>query len=196
LREEYTAIVNAGFTLQIDDPDLPDGWQMFPELSVADYRTYAKLRVEALNHALRGLPREQVRLHVCWGSFKGPHQADLPLREIADIIFSVNASAYSIEASNPVHEYEWEVFRDVKVPDGALLVPGVVGHCTDFIEHPSLIAQRLARYAELVGRENVAAGTDCGIGPRVGHAEIAWAKLTALADGAAAASQTLWKRAG
>ena len=195
MRAEYRAIVDAGFLLQIDDPDLPDGWQMYPEMSVADYRRYAELRVDALNHALRDIPREKIRLHVCWGSFHGPHQSDIPLRDIIDIIFKVRASSYSIEASNPRHEHEWRVFEEVKLPEGAVLIPGVVGHCTDFIEHPELVAERLVRYAKLVGRENVMAGTDCGLGPRVGHAEIAWAKLEALAEGARLASKELWRRA-
>jgi 5-methyltetrahydropteroyltriglutamate--homocysteine methyltransferase len=195
MREEYNAIVAAGFTLQIDDPDLPDGWQMYPKMSVAEYRKYAQLRVDALNHALRDIPKEKVRLHVCWGSFHGPHQGDIPLPEIIDIIFSVRAMTFSIEASNPVHEHEWDVFEKVKLPEGAVLVPGVVGHCSDFIEHPALVAQRLERYAALVGKENVMAGTDCGLGPRVGHAKIAWAKLRAMAEGARLASKELWGRA-
>jgi 5-methyltetrahydropteroyltriglutamate--homocysteine methyltransferase len=192
---EYKAIVDAGFLLQIDDPDLPDGWLMYPDMSVADYRKYATLRVAALNHALRDIPREKIRLHVCWGSFHGPHYDDIPLRDIIDIIFSVKASSYSIEAANPVHEHEWSVFETVKVPDGAVLIPGVVGHCTDFIENPELVAQRLLRYAKLVGRENLMAGTDCGLRGRVGHASIAWAKLKALSEGAARASKALWGRA-
>jgi len=195
MREEYKAIVDAGFLLQIDDPDLPDGWQMYPDMSVGDYRRYAALRVEALNHALRDIPKEKIRLHVCWGSFHGPHQNDIPLREIIDIVFSVRAGSYSIEASNPRHEHEWRVFEEVKLPEGAMLVPGVVGHCTDLIEHPELVAERLVRYANLVGRENVMAGTDCGLGPRVGHAKVAWAKLESLVEGARIATKRLWGRA-
>jgi 5-methyltetrahydropteroyltriglutamate--homocysteine methyltransferase len=194
MREEYKAIVDAGFLLQIDDPDLPDGWQMFPEMSVADYRKYATLRVDALNHALRDIPRERIRLHVCWGSFHGPHQQDIPLKDIVDIIFRVRASSYSIEASNPCHQHEWRVFEEFKLPEGAMLIPGVVGHYSDFIEHPELIAERLVRYADLVGRENVMAGTDCGLGPRVGHPKIAWAKLEALAEGARIATRRLWAK--
>jgi len=194
LRDEYKAIVGAGFLLQIDDPDLPDGWQMFPDMSVREYRKYATLRVDAINHALRGIPREKVRLHVCWGSFHGPHRSDIPLKDIVDIIFRVHASSYSIEASNPVHEHEWRVFEDVKPPEGTVLIPGVVGHCCDFIEHPELVAQRLLLYAKLLGRENVMGGTDCGLGPRVGSPEIAWAKLEALAQGARLASKQLWAR--
>jgi 5-methyltetrahydropteroyltriglutamate--homocysteine methyltransferase len=196
MREEYRAIVDAGFLLQIDDPDLPDGWQMYPEMSVRDYRKYATMRVDALNHALRGIPRERVRLHVCWGSFHGPHQHDIPLEHIIDIIFRVRASSYSIEASNPVHEHEWRVFEKAKPPEGATLIPGVVGHACDFIEHPELVAERLVRYANLLGRDNVMGGTDCGLGPRVGSSEIAWAKLVSLAQGARLASKRLWTRRG
>jgi 5-methyltetrahydropteroyltriglutamate--homocysteine methyltransferase len=194
MRTEYKAIVDAGLLLQIDDPDLPDGWQMYPGMSVAEYRQYATVRVDALNHALRGIPRDRVRLHVCWGSFHGPHQQDIPLKDIIDIIFRVRAGAYSIEASNPRHEHEWRVFETLKLPEGAVLIPGVVGHCTDLIEHPELVAERLVRYANLVGRENVMGGTDCGLGPRVGHARIAWAKLEALAEGARLATKRLWVR--
>ncbi len=195
LHEEYKAIVDAGFTLQIDDPDLPDGWNCLPDMDVAGYRKYAGLRVAALNHALRDIPPEKVRLHVCWGSFHGPHHDDIPLADIVDLILSVRAKSFSIEASNPCHEHEWKVFETVKLPDGATLVPGVVGHCSDFIEHPDLIAERLVRYATLVGRENVLAGTDCGLGTRVGHASICWAKFEAMAEGARRATRTLWGRA-
>jgi 5-methyltetrahydropteroyltriglutamate--homocysteine methyltransferase len=194
MRDEYRATVDAGFTLQIDDPDLPDGWNCLPDMTVAQYRKYAAMRVEALNYALRGIPREKVRLHVCWGSFHGPHHDDIPLKDIVDLIFKVRAGSFSIEASNPAHEHEWRVFEEVKLPKGATLVPGVVGHCTDFIEHPDLIAERLTRYADLVGRENVIAGTDCGIGSRVGHPEICWAKLSALSEGARRASKRLWRK--
>jgi 5-methyltetrahydropteroyltriglutamate--homocysteine methyltransferase len=192
---EYCAIVDAGFLLQIDDPDLPDGWNCLPEITVPEYRKYATMRVDALNHALRGIPREKIRLHVCWGSHHGPHHDDIPLRDIIDLIFRVNAGSYSIEASNPCHEHEWRVFEDVKLPEGATLIPGVVGHCTDFIEHPDLVAERLVRYARLVGRENVLAGTDCGLGTRVGHPSIVWAKFNAMAEGARRATRQLWGRA-
>jgi len=195
MREEYKAIVDAGFLLQIDDPDLPDGWNCLPGMSVAEYRKYAAMRVDALNHALRDIPKEKVRLHVCWGSFHGPHHDDIPLKDIADLIFSVRAGSYSIEASNPCHEHEWRVFEEVKLPEGTTLVPGVVGHCTDFIEHPDLVAERLVRYAKLVGRENVLAGTDCGLGTRVGHPSICWAKFEAMAEGARRATRILWGRA-
>jgi 5-methyltetrahydropteroyltriglutamate--homocysteine methyltransferase len=194
MREEYRAIVDAGFLLQIDDPDLPDGWACLPGISVVDYRKYATMRVDALNHALSGIPKEKVRLHVCWGSFHGPHHDDIPLPDIIDLIFRVDAASFSIEASNPCHEHEWRVFEDVKLPDGATLIPGVVGHCTDFIEHPDLVAERLVRYANLVGRENVLAGTDCGLGTRVGHPSICWAKFEAMAEGARRATKLLWGR--
>ena len=194
MHEEYQRIVDAGFLLQIDDPDLPDGWNCLPDITLPEYRNYAALRVEALNRALHGIPREKVRLHVCWGSFHGPHHDDIPLREIIDLIFRVNAGSYSIEASNPCHEHEWRVFEEVKLPEGTTLVPGVVGHCTDFIEHPDLIAERLVRYARLLGRENVLAGTDCGLGTRVGHESICWAKFEAMAEGARRATKILWER--
>jgi 5-methyltetrahydropteroyltriglutamate--homocysteine methyltransferase len=193
MRDEYRAITDAGFILQIDDPDLPDGWQMFPGMSVEDYRKYAQLRADALTYALRDVPEEQIRLHVCWGSGHGPHKHDIPLRHIVDIIFSVKAECYSIEASNPRHEHEWEVFEDFKLPEGKSFMPGVAGHASDLIEHPELIAQRLIRYANLMGRENVIAGTDCGLGSRVGHAEIAWAKLEAMVEGSRLASEKLWR---
>jgi len=192
MREEYKAIVEAGFELQIDDPDLPDGWLMYPDMSVAEYKKYAHMRNEALNHALRDIAKDKIRLHVCWGSFHGPHHDDIPLREIIDLIFGVRAMSFSIEASNPAHEHEWSVFSYAKLPEGAVLIPGVIGHNSDFIEHPELVAQRLVRYARLVGRENVIAGTDCGIGPRVGHASIAWAKLEAMRKGADLATKELW----
>jgi 5-methyltetrahydropteroyltriglutamate--homocysteine methyltransferase len=194
MREEYQAIVDAGFLLQIDDPDLPDTWQIHPHMSVPEYRKFAELRVEALNHALRGIPPARVRLHVCWGSYHGPHKYDIPLRDIVDLILKVNVEGYSIEASNPRHEHEWRVWEDVKLPEGKVLIPGVVGHATDFIEHPELVAERLVRYARLVGRENVIAGTDCGLGGRVGHPKIVWAKFEALAEGAQLATRQLWHR--
>ncbi len=195
LHEEYQAITDAGLVLHLDDPDLSDGWNIFPDMDKKAYRQYAEMRVDALNHALKGIPREQVRLHVCWGSFHGPHHDDIPLTEIIDLIFKVPAESYSIEASNPCHEHEWRVFETVKPPAGATLVPGVIGHFSDFIEHPDLIADRLVRYARLVGRENVIAGTDCGIGPRVGHPLICWAKFEAMAEGARRATKILWGRA-
>src|SRR5438067_11300342 len=195
MNQEYRAIVDAGFLLQIDDPDLPDGWNCLPDITLPDYLKYAALRVDALNHALSGIPREKVRLHVCWGSFHGPHHDDIPLKDIIGLIFRVNAGSYSIEASNPCHEHEWRAFEEAKLPEGATLVPGVVGHCTAFIEHPDLVAERLVRYAGLVGRENVLAGTDCGLGTRVGHPSICWAKFEAMAEGARRATKILRGRA-
>jgi 5-methyltetrahydropteroyltriglutamate--homocysteine methyltransferase len=192
LHEEYKAITDAGILLQIDDPDLPDGWQMYPEMSVADYREYAELRVAAINRALEGIPRERVRLHVCWGSGHGPHKNDVPLRDIVDVVLKVRAYCYSVEAANPRHEYEWHVWQSTRLPEGTCLMPGVVGHATNVIEHPETVADRLVRYAGVVGRENVIAGTDCGIGTRVGHPEIAWAKLQAMAEGARIATRQLW----
>ncbi len=189
---EYKAIVDAGFLLQIDDPDLPDAWQIHPDMSVPEYRKFAQLRVDALNHALKDIPEESIRFHTCWGSYHGPHQFDIPLADIVDIILNVKAIGYSIEASNPRHDHEWTVWKDAKLPDGKVLIPGVIGHSNDFIEHPELVAQRLVRYANIVGKENVMAGTDCGIGSRVGHAQICWAKFQAMSEGAQIASKELW----
>ncbi len=192
LHEEYQAIVDGGFVLQVDNPDLPAAWQMHPDMSVAEFRKFAEVRIDALNHALRGIPSDRVRMHVCWGSYHGPHANDIPLRDIVDLVLKVPAEAYSLEASNPRHEHEWQVWQDVRLPAGKLLIPGVVSHASDFIEHPELVAQRLERFTSVVGRENVIAGTDCGLGGRVGHPEIVWAKFSALADGARLASKRLW----
>lgn len=192
MREEYKAIVEAGFVLQIDDPDLADGWQIQSEMSLAEYRKFAEIRIEALNHALRGLPPDRVRFHMCWGSYHGPHKYDIPLEDIVDIILRVRAEVFSLEASNPRHEHEWRLWENVKLPQGAALIPGVVTHVSDVVEHPELVSQRLVRYANIVGRENVIAGTDCGLGMRVGHPKIVWAKLEALAEGARLASKELW----
>jgi 5-methyltetrahydropteroyltriglutamate--homocysteine methyltransferase len=193
MHEEYKAIVDAGFLLQIDDPDLPDGWQFMSRMTVPEYRKYAALRVEALNHGLRDIPAERIRFHTCWGSYHGPHKHDIPLSDIIDLILKVKANTISIEAANPRHEHEWRVWGEVKLPEEKVLVPGVVGHATDIIEHPQTIADRLVRYARILGREKVMAGTDCGLGPRVGSAEICWAKFEALAEGARLASKELWR---
>ena len=192
MREEYRAIVDAGFILQIDDPDLGDGWQVHREMSVAAYHRFADRRIEALNYALRGLPEERIRFHICWGSYHGPHLHDIPLKEVIDLVLKVRAQVYSIEAATPAHEHEWRVFRDVKLPEGKALMPGVVGHCSDFVEHPRLVADRLIKYANLVGKENVIAGTDCGIPPRVGHPSVGWAKYEAMVEGARLATRELW----
>ena len=194
MHDEYKAIVDAGFLLQIDDPDLPDGWQFMSKMTVPEYRQYAELRVDALNHGLRGIPPDRVRFHTCWGSYHGPHKYDIPLRDIVDLILKVKANTISIEAANPRHEHEWRVWEEVKLPAGKVLVPGVVGHATDIVEHPQAIADRLVRYAKIVGRENIMAGTDCGLGPRVGDPQIAWAKFEAMAEGARLATKELWSR--
>ncbi len=189
---EYRAIVEAGFVLQLDDPGLPDTWDMLdPHPTLGQYKGYALKRVEALNHALQGIPQDRVRYHICWGSWHGPHVADIPLRDIVDVMLRVNAQAYSVEAGNVRHEHEYKVWRDVELPAGKILIPGVVSHATNVVEHPELVADRLLAYANVVGRENVLAGTDCGLGGRV-HPQIAWAKLRALTEGARLASRELW----
>jgi 5-methyltetrahydropteroyltriglutamate--homocysteine methyltransferase len=165
---------------------------MFPHMSLAEYRAYAELRVEAINYALRGVPQHLVRLHVCWGSSHLPHKNDLPLEDIVDLILNVHAECISVEAANPRHQHDIHVWEKIRLPDGRSYMPGVVGHSTDIVEHPRLIADRLVAYARLMGRENVIAGTDCGLGGRVGHAEIAWAKLAALVEGARLATRELW----
>ncbi len=192
LAHEYRAIVDAGFVLQLDDPGLPDNWDLSsPEPKVEDYKTFAMLRIEALNHALAGIPEDRVRYHICWGSWHGPHSTDLPLAAIVDVMLKVKAAAFSIEAGNVRHEHEWKVWRDVKLPEGRLLIPGVVSHATNVVEHPELVADRICRFAEVVGRENVIAGTDCGLGGRI-HESLAWAKLEALAAGARLATARLF----
>jgi 5-methyltetrahydropteroyltriglutamate--homocysteine methyltransferase len=193
MREEYKAILDAGLILQLDDPATATSWDMIdPEPSVADYRKFIMVRVEALNHALRGLPQECIRFHLCWGSWHGPHTTDIPMRDIVEVMLAVNAGAYSFEAGNVRHEHEWRVWEDVKLPEGKIILPGVVGHATNVVEHSELVAERILRFANLVGRERVIASTDCGLGGRV-HPDIAWAKLEALAQGAALASRQLWR---
>jgi 5-methyltetrahydropteroyltriglutamate--homocysteine methyltransferase len=192
VKHEYKAVVDGGFLLQIDDPALPDTFDMIvPNPTIEEYRKFAAVRVEALNHALRGLPEDRIRYHICWGSWHGPHSHDLPLHHVVDLMLRITAGAYSLEAANPRHEHEWKIWQDVKLPEGKLLIPGVVTHHTNVIEHPELVADRIVRYADLVGRENVIAGTDCGMGFRV-HPQIAWAKLKTLAEGANLASRRLW----
>ena len=193
IHEEYKAIVDAGFILQIDDPALVDLWDWWYSLNgdMAGYRKWAAFQVEAANHALRGIPEERVRFHICWGSWHGPHSGDLPLKDVVDLLLKVKAQAYSVEAGNVRHEHEWKVWKDTKLPDGKVLIPGVVSHSTNLIEHPELVADRIIRFAQVVGRENVIAGTDCGLGGRVHH-QIAWAKLRALSEGAKLASKKLW----
>ena len=192
LREEYKAIVDAGMILQLDDPAMADNWDMInPEPRVEDYKKFSMVRVEALNHALKGLPQDRIRFHLCWGSWHGPHVTDIPLRDIVDVMLAVNAQAYSFEAGNVRHEHEWTVWEDVTLPDGKFILPGVVSHATNVVEHPELVAQRILRFTDIVGRERVVASTDCGLGGRV-HSMIAWAKLESLSQGAALASRKLW----
>ena len=192
LREEYRAVVGAGFVLQIDDPGLPDCWDMLkPEPTVEAYRKFAKLRIDAVNHALAGIPEERVRYHLCWGSWHGPHAYDLEMKDFVDVMLQVKAGAYSFEAANARHEHEYAVWETVKLPTGKVVIPGVITHSTDVIEHPELVAQRIVRFAHRVGKGNVIAGADCGFGGR-SHPQIAWAKLKALVDGARLASTQLW----
>jgi 5-methyltetrahydropteroyltriglutamate--homocysteine methyltransferase len=195
LREEYRAVVDAGLILQVDDPGVVDWWDMLkPALSVEEYRDrFARLRVEAVNHALAGIPEDRVRYHLCWGSWHGPHTHDLPFEHIIELMLSVKAQCYSFEAANVRHEHEWKLWQDVGLPEGKIILPGVVSHATNLVEHPELVAERILRFAGAVGRDNVIAGTDCGLGGRV-HAEIAWAKLAALVEGARLASEALWRR--
>ncbi len=193
MREEYQAIVEAGLVLQLDDPATATGWDMItPEPSLEEYKKFTMVRIEALNHALRGLPQDRIRFHLCWGSWHGPHVTDIPLKDIVDVMLAVNAGAYSFEAGNVRHEHEWKVWQEVKLHDDKLILPGVVSHATNVVEHPELVAERILRFAELVGRERVIAASDCGLGGRV-HPQIAWAKLETLAQGAALASRQLWR---
>ena len=194
IKHEYKAVVDAGFILQIDDPALPDTYDMIvPAPGIEEYRKFAAVRIEAVNHALQGIPEDRVRYHICWGSWHGPHTHDLPLKHVIDLMLQVRAGAYSVEAANPRHEHEWKIWKETKLPAGKILIPGVVSHASNVVEHPELVADRILLYASLVGRENVIAGTDCGMGMRV-HPQIAWAKLKALSEGAALASKELWGR--
>jgi 5-methyltetrahydropteroyltriglutamate--homocysteine methyltransferase len=197
MRIEYRMIVDAGFILQLDDARTAVTFdRMVPPGTFADYRKWVAMHVELLNHALDGIPEDRVRYHVCWGSWPGPHTTDVPLKDIVDLILQVRVGAYVIEGANPRHEHEWKVWSDVKLPPGRMLVPGVISHATNIVEHPELVAERIIRIAKLVGRENVIAGTDCGFaqGPfyRRVHPSIMWAKLEALAQGARLASKALW----
>jgi len=191
MRQEYKAITDAGLLLQVDEPEFATTWMFYPDWSIDDYRKYLEFAVEVINHALEGIPEEQVRFHMCWGSGHRPHTHDIELEHFVDLLFKINAQAFSVEASNVRHAHEYRVFEDFKLPEGKIIVPGVVGHFTDLVEHPKLVAERLMNYAKLVGMENVHAGTDCGIGSRVGHEEIAWAKLKAMAEGADIATKRL-----
>jgi 5-methyltetrahydropteroyltriglutamate--homocysteine methyltransferase len=198
MRVEYQAIVDAGFLVQIDDPRLVTYYIIHPEASIADCRKWAELRVEALNHALRDIPTEKIRFHTCYGINMGPRIHDMELKDIVDIILKIRAGAYSFEAANPRHEHEWKVWKDVKLSDGVVLIPGVISHSTILVEHPELIADRIVRYASVVGRENVIAGSDCGFATFAGskevHPSIVWAKFKAMSEGARIASRELWGR--
>ena len=192
MRVEYEAIAAAGFQVQVDDAWLGALWDRIGiPMGLDAYRKYCQMRCEALNYALRNIPEEQIRYHLCWGSWHGPHSADLPLPDIVDIMLSVKAQTYSIEAANVRHEHEVALWQDVKLPDGKILAPGVVTHSTPLIEHPQLVASRIERFAALVGRENVIASTDCGLGLRL-HPSLAWAKLNSLTEGAKLATAALW----
>jgi 5-methyltetrahydropteroyltriglutamate--homocysteine methyltransferase len=192
MHEEYKAITDAGLLLQIDEPATLTLWQTWPDMTVEEYRRWTQPRIEALNNALRGIPEDRVRVHICWGSAHHPHSQDIPLREMLDLILGINAGALSLEAANPQHDHDWRLWQDVKLPEGRILIPGVIGHFTDFIENPGLVADRFERYANVVGPENVYGGTDCGIGTRVGAPSICWAKFRSMAEGARIASQRFW----
>lgn len=192
MREEYMAILDAGLNVQLDDPSLAESWdQINPEPALEDYRAYIAKRIEATNHALRGLPKERIRMHVCWGSWHGPHTTDIPFADIVDEVLKANVGTFVFEAGNVRHEHEWRIWETTKLPEGARIAPGVVSHATNVVEHPDLVADRIERFARLVGRENVIATTDCGLGGRV-HPQIAWAKLEALGEGARRATARLW----
>jgi 5-methyltetrahydropteroyltriglutamate--homocysteine methyltransferase len=198
MRHEYETVAKAGFVLQIDCPDLGMGRHIqYANLSLPEFRKRAQLHVEALNHAVAKIPAEQVRMHVCWGNYEGPHHRDVPLADIIDIVFKAKPCAISFEAANPRHAHEWTLFERVKLPDGKVLIPGVIESKANFIEHPELIAQRIGHYAKLVGRENVIAGSDCGYGTWVGQAavdpDVVFAKLAAMAEGARIATKQFWK---
>jgi 5-methyltetrahydropteroyltriglutamate--homocysteine methyltransferase len=199
MRHEYQAIVDAGFVLQLDAPDLAMGWNryVFADKTIDDFRSVAEMHVAAMNSALEGIPAERVRLHLCWGNSESPHVRDVPLARILDIALKTRAQAFSFEGANPRHEHEWKLFKDQRLPEGTILIPGVLDSTTNFVEHPELIAERIVRYAELVGRENVIAGTDCGFSTAARaqltvHPSVTWAKFQAMADGARLASEQLW----
>ena len=197
MRHEYETVANAGFVLQIDCPDLAMGKHIkYYNVDLKTFRKAAQLNIEALNHAVANIPADQLRMHVCWGNYEGPHHYDVPLADVIDLVFKAKPNAISFEAANPRHAHEWTLFETVKLPDGKVLIPGVIESKANFIEHPELIAQRIGRYARLVGRENVIAGSDCGYGTWVGQAavdpDVVWAKLAALAEGARIASRAFW----
>ena len=197
MRHEYKAVTDAGFVLQLDCPDLGMGRHIqHADLSLPEWRKKAELHVEVLNHAVRDIAPEQLRMHLCWGNYEGPHHCDVALADVVDIVFKARPSAIALEAANPRHAHEWALFETVKLPEGKVLIPGVIESKSNFIEHPDLVAQRIARYARLVGRENVIAGSDCGYGTWVGQSavdpDVVWAKLAAMAEGARRASRQFW----
>ncbi len=199
MRPEYETIAAACLVLQIDCPDLGMGRHIqHADLSVAEWRKKAQLHIEALDHALANIAPERLRMHLCWGNYEGPHHCDVPLSDVIDLVFRARPSAIAIEAANPRHAHEWKLFETVKLPEGKILIPGVIESKSNFIEHPELVAQRIGRYARLVGRENVIAGSDCGFGTWVGQAavdpDVVWAKMAAMAEGARIASGEFWKR--
>ena len=199
MRHEYETVARGGFILQLDCPDLAMGRHIqFAGLGLEEFRKMARLHIAALDHAVARIPPEQLRMHLCWGNYEGPHHYDVPLADLLDLVFAARPQAVSFEAANPRHAHEWKVFERVKLPPGKIIIPGVLDSTTNFIEHPELVAERITRYARLVGRENVIAGTDCGFGTWVGQAavdpDIAWAKLASLAEGARLASRELWAR--
>ena len=196
MKTEYDAIYQAGLVLQLDCPDLACDWARGERRSVAEFRKVVAQRLEALDYATRDIPAESMRMHLCWGNYEGPHHTDIPMADIIDLVLRARPIAVSFEGANPRHEHEWQVFEDVKLPDGKILVPGVLDSTTNYIEHPELVAQRIGRYADIVGRENVIAGSDCGFGTFsslvIVEPEIAWAKLATMAEGARLASARLW----
>ena len=196
MAREYRAIVDAGFILQLDCPDLAMSYALYPGIGLGEYRKVIALNVEALNHAVRDLPPDRMRMHVCWGSTLGPHHGDIPIKDIADIILKGRPQAVSFPGANPRHGHEWKVWRDVKLPDGKVIIPGVIDSTSNFVEHPELVTDRIVQYAGVVGRENMIAGVDCGFGTFAGRVQvdtkIVWMKLAALAEGARLASQQLW----
>jgi 5-methyltetrahydropteroyltriglutamate--homocysteine methyltransferase len=198
MRTEYKTIIDAGFIVQLDDARTATTYdRMVPPASKEEYLAWVARHVEILNHALEGLPPEKIRYHVCWGSWPGPHVTDIPLKEIVHLVLKLKVGAFVLEGANPRHEHEWRVWETVKLPDGVVLIPGVISHATNVVEHPELVAERIVRLAKLVGRENVIAGTDCGFAQspfyRRVHPSIMWAKLEALAEGARIASKELWQ---
>ena len=198
MRGEYETVAKSGFILQLDCPDLAMGRHIqYADLSTAEFRQRMRLHIEALNHAVANIPPDRMRIHLCWGNYEGPHHCDVPLKEIIDVVFTARPAGLSFEAANPRHAHEWTVFKEVKLPEGKVLIPGVLESKTNFIEHPELIAQRIGRYAKLVGRENVIAGSDCGYGTWVGQAAVdpavVWAKLAAMAEGARIATREFWR---